>query len=45
MKYKVSKGYFELCRYYGWKATWEGLKAFEKGQRAKALLMIGSKEG
>lgn len=45
MNIKVSRGYFALCRYYGWEPTWEGLKAFEKGQRAKALLMIGSKKG
>lgn len=37
MTYKELKAYMELCRYYGWKATWEGIRAFKRGDRARML--------
>lgn len=40
MRIEVSRGYFALCRNYGWKATWEGLLAFRAGIRAETLKKI-----
>ncbi|WP_255575701.1 hypothetical protein [Caproiciproducens faecalis] len=37
MQYKVLQGYMALCRFYGWKPTWAGLKAFNRGDRARSL--------
>lgn len=37
MSVKVLQGYMALCRYYGWTPTWEGLKAFHLGIRARLL--------
>ncbi|WP_312694039.1 hypothetical protein [Caproiciproducens sp.] len=37
MKFKVLQGYMALCRYYGWTPTWAGLRAFNRGDRARCL--------
>lgn len=33
MELKVLQGYMNLCRYYHWTPTWDGLKAFARGDR------------
>lgn len=38
MSVKTLQAYMSLCRYYGWSPTWEGLKAFARGDRGKLLL-------
>lgn len=40
MQLKVLQGYMGLCRYYGWRPTWEGLLAFRAGIRAETLKKI-----
>jgi len=37
MNVKTLQGYMALCRYYCWSPTWEGLKAFAKGDRNRLL--------
>jgi hypothetical protein len=37
MNIKTLQGYMCLCRYYGWAPTWDGLRAFARGDRRKFL--------
>lgn len=40
MSYKILQGYMTLCREYGWKPTFTGLRAFARGDRAKMLMRL-----
>ncbi len=37
MSVKTLQGYMALCRYYRWTPSWDGLKAFARGDRNRML--------
>ena len=41
MSVKILQGYMALCRYYGWVPTWDGLRAFARGDRGRILGGVG----